>query len=156
MKKDRLREYWARPYERSWSAFEEGNERYFVVSLKDIPVVAGDGATKDEAVEDLRVAFDEYIEWRLSAALPIPEPGRKYTPLADGVSVTLSAMNEKPKVPEYQPLRYFAVSPSKRGAVVAEQRVAGFTSAADRWFVGESPRKSANTPRLNAVACSTG
>lgn len=67
------------PYEREWFMREEGSRRYYVVRLKDLPAVAGDGATQDEAVEDLREAFDEFVIAWLAAERPIPEPSRAFT-----------------------------------------------------------------------------
>jgi len=46
------------PYEREWAMREDCGERYFVVRLKDLPAVAGDGATFSDAIADLRNAFD--------------------------------------------------------------------------------------------------
>ena len=67
------------PYEREWLMREEGAQKYYVVRLKDVPAVAGDGASPDEAVEDLRDAFDEFVSAWLEAGKPIPEPSRGYT-----------------------------------------------------------------------------
>ena len=67
------------PYEREWLMREEGTQKYFVVRLKDLPAVAGDGASPDEAVEDLREAFDEFVAAWLKAGRPIPEPSRAFT-----------------------------------------------------------------------------
>lgn len=67
------------PYEREWLMREEGAQKYFVVRLKDLPVIAGDGASSDEAVEDLRVAFDEFVAAWIEAGRPIPEPSRAFT-----------------------------------------------------------------------------
>jgi|GEM_PF-990407 len=67
------------PYEREWLMREEGAQKYFVVRLKDLPAVAGDGASPDEAVEDLRGAFDEFVTAWLAVGRPIPEPSRAFT-----------------------------------------------------------------------------
>ena len=58
---------------------EEGAQVYSVVRLKDLPAIAGDGASPDEAVEDLREAFDESGAAWLGAGRPIPEPSRAFT-----------------------------------------------------------------------------
>jgi len=71
-----LEHYRRLPYERSLEFREENGERYFLCRLVDIPEVAGDGATKEEAVENLRRCFDDFIEWRLEDGLAIPEPRR--------------------------------------------------------------------------------
>ena len=67
------------PYEREWLMREEGAQKYFVVRLKDLPAVAGDGVSQDEAVKDLREAFDEFVAAWLDAGRPIPEPSRAFT-----------------------------------------------------------------------------
>ena len=67
------------PYEREWLMREEGAQKYFVVRLKDLPAVAGDGVSQDEAVEDLREAFDEFVAAWLEAGRPIPEPSRAFS-----------------------------------------------------------------------------
>jgi predicted RNase H-like HicB family nuclease len=67
------------PYEREWLMRDDGTQKYFVVRLKDLPAIAGDGASSDEAVEDLRVAFDEFVAAWLEAGRPIPEPSRAFT-----------------------------------------------------------------------------
>ena len=75
--------YQSLPYERECSMRLEDGERYYVVRLKDIPAVAGDGATLDEASDDLRAAFDEFVTAWLAAGTPIPLPGRGFTVPAD-------------------------------------------------------------------------
>lgn len=69
------------PYEREWMMKEDGvgGDKYFVVRLKDIPAIAGDGFTRDEAADDLRCAFDEYVTAWLAAGRDIPKPGRGFT-----------------------------------------------------------------------------
>ena len=67
------------PYERDWAMREEAGEKYFVVRLKDIPAVAGDGSTRDEAVDDLREAFDEFVSAWIDAGRSVPEPKRSFT-----------------------------------------------------------------------------
>jgi len=67
------------PYEREWTMREEADAKYFVVRLKDLPSVAGDGMTRDEAVEDLRMAFDEFVGAWLDSGQPVPEPERGFT-----------------------------------------------------------------------------
>jgi predicted RNase H-like HicB family nuclease len=67
------------PYEREWLMREDAGQKYFVVRLRDYPAVAGDGLTRDEAAEDLRVAFDEFVSAWLEAGRPIPEPKRAFT-----------------------------------------------------------------------------
>jgi predicted RNase H-like HicB family nuclease len=78
MSKD-LAYYRLLPYEREWVMREEFGHKYFVVRLKDLPAVAGDGSSREEAVEDLRAAFDEFVIAWSEAALPIPEPRRGFT-----------------------------------------------------------------------------
>jgi predicted RNase H-like HicB family nuclease len=78
MSKD-LAYYRLLPYEREWLMRDDGTQKHFVVRLKDLPAIAGDGASSDEAVEDLRVAFDEFVAAWLEAGRPIPEPSRAFT-----------------------------------------------------------------------------
>jgi predicted RNase H-like HicB family nuclease len=78
MSKD-LTYYRLLPYEREWSMREDDGHQYFLVRLKDIPAIAGDGVSRDEAVEDLRSAFDEFILAWLAEGVPIPEPRRGFT-----------------------------------------------------------------------------
>lgn len=78
MSKD-LAYYRLLPYEREWLMREEAGQKYFVVRLKDLPAVAGDGVSRDEAVGDLREAFDELVSAWLESDHPVPEPGRAFT-----------------------------------------------------------------------------
>jgi len=71
--------YQSLPYEREHSMRLEGGEGYYIVRLKDLPAVAGDGTTLGEATEDLRAAFDELVMAWLAAGTPIPLPGRGFT-----------------------------------------------------------------------------
>lgn len=64
------------PYERVWEARSGVGERYFLVRLAEAPFVAGDGATREEALAHLRQAFDDFILSRLETGLPIPQPNR--------------------------------------------------------------------------------
>ena len=82
MAKD-LAYYRSLPYERECSMRLEGGERYYIVRLKDIPAVAGDGATLEEASEDLRTAFDEFVTAWLDAGKSIPLPSRGFSVPAD-------------------------------------------------------------------------
>ena len=66
--------YRSQPYERTLEIRYEGDERYLLYRIREIPVVAGDGLTKDEAVEHLRSAFDDYVTWALAESLKIPAP----------------------------------------------------------------------------------
>lgn len=78
MSKD-LAYYRQLPYEREWLMREESGHRYFLVRLKDLPAVAGDGISRDEAVDDLREAFDEFISTWLESGRAVPEPSRAFT-----------------------------------------------------------------------------
>jgi len=78
MSKD-LAYYRLLPYEREWAVGEEAGEKYFVVRLKDLPAVAGDGSTRDEAANDLREAFDEFVSAWIEGGRQIPEPARPFT-----------------------------------------------------------------------------
>jgi len=68
--------YRLQPYERTLEIRFEGDERYLLYRLREIPAIAGDGATKEEALKNLREAFDDYITWALDESLRIPEPAR--------------------------------------------------------------------------------
>lgn len=68
--------YRQQPYERVLEFRFEGDERYLLYRLREIPAIAGDGVTKDEALANLRDAFDDYITWALEEGLRIPEPAR--------------------------------------------------------------------------------
>jgi predicted RNase H-like HicB family nuclease len=91
MSKD-LAYYRLLPYEREWAMREEAGQRYFVVRLKDVPAVAGDGFTRDEAVDDLREAFDEFVSAWIEAGYSVPEPKRPFT---------LPSMSAQPNVDEW-------------------------------------------------------
>ena len=78
MSKD-LAYYRQLPYEREWLMREEAGQKYFVVRLKDLPAVAGDGTSRDDAVDDLREAFDELVSAWLQSGHPVPEPSRAFT-----------------------------------------------------------------------------
>jgi predicted RNase H-like HicB family nuclease len=70
--------YQSQPYARLWEAREEGGERYFVARIREFPRVAGDGATRAEALVHLREAFDDFVTWRLEDALEVPAPARGF------------------------------------------------------------------------------
>lgn len=88
------------PYEREWLMRESAGQKYFVVRLKDLPAVAGDGVSRDEAVEDLREAFDEMVSTWLETGHAVPEPGRPHTVPSTS---TRSPVREWPgTIPEHQ------------------------------------------------------
>ena len=95
MKSKDLAYYRLLPYEREWAMREEAGQKYFVVRLKDLPAVAGDGSTRDEAVDDLRDAFDEFVLAWIDAGRPVPEPNRPFT---------------VPSVPPQSPAREWSLS----------------------------------------------
>lgn len=68
--------YRLQPYSRTFEIRTEGSERYLLYRIKEIPTIAGDGATKDEALRNLRDAFDDYIAWALEEGLEIPDADR--------------------------------------------------------------------------------
>lgn len=70
--------YQSQPYARLWEPREECGERYFVVRIGEFPRVAGDGATRAEALVHLREAFDDFITWRLEDELEVPAPARGF------------------------------------------------------------------------------
>lgn len=78
MSKD-LAYYRLLPYEREWTMRNDGGQNYFIVRLKDLPAVAGDGSTRDEAADDLREAFDEFVSAWIDAGRSVPEPNRPFT-----------------------------------------------------------------------------
>jgi predicted RNase H-like HicB family nuclease len=73
MNKD-LAYYRALPYGREWIPRDDESGRYFVVRLVEIPEIYGCGATKQEALSNLREAFDDQILWALEEGLDIPVP----------------------------------------------------------------------------------
>ena len=78
MKKD-LDYYRRQPYGRVFEIRTEGDERYLLYRIREIPEIAGDGLTKDEALHNLREAFDDYITWALEDELDIAPPARVVT-----------------------------------------------------------------------------
>ena len=68
--------YRRQPYQRLWETREDAGERYFVVRIAGFPRIAGDGASRSEALNHLREAFDDFIAWRIDDGLDIPEPFR--------------------------------------------------------------------------------
>jgi len=89
--KRNLEYYQRQPYQRVLEIREEG-QRYFLYRLKEISIVAGDGATKDEALRNLRTAFDDYVTAALEEGLEMPEPERVFVPAPHGSKI-------KPKRP---------------------------------------------------------
>ena len=47
-----------------------------MVRIARLPRIAGDGATRSEALTHLREAFDNFISWRIDDGLGIPAPFR--------------------------------------------------------------------------------
>ena len=74
--KRNLEYYRLQPYSRTFEIRTEGSERYLLYRIKEIPTIAGDGVTRDEALRNLRHAFDDYIAWALDEGLEIPDAGR--------------------------------------------------------------------------------
>lgn len=74
-----LEYYRLQPYARTFEIRTEGSERYHLYRIREIPTIAGDGATKDEALRNLRDAFDDYITWALDEGLEIPDASRLVT-----------------------------------------------------------------------------
>ncbi len=62
------------PYDRVWEWREDDSEPYWVVRLVEIAEVVGDGATHDEADAALRECLADYVRYRQSEGLLIPEP----------------------------------------------------------------------------------
>jgi predicted RNase H-like HicB family nuclease len=56
----------------------EAGERYVLFRIREIPIIAGDGVTKAEALRTVRQAFDDYITWALLEGLEIPAPARPW------------------------------------------------------------------------------
>ena len=55
---------------------EEGTEPYFVARVDELRGCIAHGATRAEAILQLNIAFDEYIEAMLEWGKDIPEPER--------------------------------------------------------------------------------
>jgi predicted RNase H-like HicB family nuclease len=99
-----LEYYRLQPYLRTFEIRTEGSERYLLFRIKEIPTIAGDGVTKDEALRNLRGAFDDYIAWALDEGLEIPDAGRVVSlepaPAALATSVaTATGTKTTPEVP---------------------------------------------------------
>jgi predicted RNase H-like HicB family nuclease len=66
------------PYTRSVELLEEGGERYYLASVRELPGVRADGESHQEALTSLRDAFDDYIramqEWGRDIPEPVPWP----------------------------------------------------------------------------------
>ena len=71
-----LEYYRLQPYSRTFEIRTEGSERYLLYRIEEIPTIAGDGVTKDEALRKLRHSFDDYIAWALDESLEIPDADR--------------------------------------------------------------------------------
>jgi len=104
-----LTQYRQMPYEREWFMREDAGRRYYVVRLKDIPAVAGDGLTRDEAVEDLREAFDEFVLAWIESGREVPSPSRAFTapsaraarPAKEWPSIVSPAADERTPSPSW-------------------------------------------------------
>lgn len=69
--------YTALPYHRVWEWREDDAEPYWVVRLDEIPEVVGDGASRAEADAALSRCLEDYVRYRQSEGLHIPEPKPK-------------------------------------------------------------------------------
>jgi predicted RNase H-like HicB family nuclease len=107
--------YHGLPYERIWEARAEERDRYFIVRLQDIPQVSGAGETKDEAVERLREAFDDYVTWRLEDGLEVVPPSRFY--LTDKVALVSEDFEWTSSTPTTQDARDLVESVTERARV---------------------------------------
>lgn len=74
------------PYERTWETRTDESVPYFIVRLREIPRVAGDGLSKDEALKHFRAAFDDYFSWAIDEQLEIPVPSRPVPPRGEAVT----------------------------------------------------------------------
>jgi predicted RNase H-like HicB family nuclease len=69
------------PYQAVWEhAVTADGDRYWRVHLQEIPAVAGLGTTEEEALEQLRERFEEYVRFRVDEGLDISEPGPSAKP----------------------------------------------------------------------------
>lgn len=68
--------YRSLPYARVWETRTSGRERYFLVRIVEAPFIAGDGLTREEALTNLRSAFDDFLSSRLESGLSVPSPQR--------------------------------------------------------------------------------
>ncbi len=75
-----LEHYRSQPYQRVFEIRCDAGERYFLYRIVEIPTIAGDGLTKDEALANRRSAFDDYVTWALEEDLDIPQPARPVVP----------------------------------------------------------------------------
>jgi len=62
------------PYQPVWEHVPTAEgDWYWQVRLREIPAVAGLGTTEDEALEELRQRFEEYVRFHIDEGLDIPE-----------------------------------------------------------------------------------
>jgi predicted RNase H-like HicB family nuclease len=101
MTKKTLEYYRQLPYERTQEVRKEGSGRYFLYRIAEIPAIAGDGATKDEARTHLKEAFDDCVSWRLEDGLSIAMPQRPVTESA----AKRCRLETRPAEPPEQPSR---------------------------------------------------
>jgi len=73
IKKD-LNYYLSLPYSMVVQQREDEGEVHFVSRVLELDGCHSDGATKEEALENLQEAFEGYLEAKLEYGDPIPEP----------------------------------------------------------------------------------
>jgi predicted RNase H-like HicB family nuclease len=67
--------YESLPYQTVWEHVTTADgDCYWQVHLKEIPAVTGVGTTEDEALEELREHFEEYVRFHVDEGLDIAEP----------------------------------------------------------------------------------
>ena len=57
-----------------WEWREDDAEPYWIVCLAEIPEVVGDGATRTEAEAALQRCLADYVRFRESEGVAVPEP----------------------------------------------------------------------------------
>lgn len=105
--------YRSLPYSRVWETRTSAQERYFLVRLAEVPFVAGDGLTREEALSNLRSAFDDFLSSRLESGLPVPSPQR---PIPTSTPSTLS-VDWNPALASMPPIPHVIDSSRDEGAV---------------------------------------
>ena len=62
-------------YHPQWRHVSDGDgDWYWQVRLREIPSLVGMGGSRDEAADDLRERFEDYVRWRLDMGLDVPQP----------------------------------------------------------------------------------
>ena len=86
MDKD-LSYYRALPYARRAELQQEDSEHYWVAWIEELPGCKTDGSTCVEAMANLDVAFDDYVEAKLEFKSEIPLPAKLHQGMDQAIDV---------------------------------------------------------------------